>query len=124
MGMNTNSPINILILFKTYSEEQQTMLSEGLAPARVFFPSTNSEALDLARSHSISHAVVPFNSPVESVEALGRLVTSWHNASIDANTNPISFHVEGHQHVSGDDHVRHEILDTMKFIRKVLNDSE
>lgn len=122
--MNTNLPIKILILFKTYSEEQQTMLSEGLAPARVFFPSTNAEAQDLARSHSISHAFVPFNSPVESVEGLGRLVASWHNSDVDADTNPISLHVEGHQHVSGDGHVQHEILDTMKFIRKVLNDSE
>jgi len=112
----------ILILFNTYSLKVQQLIENELAPAQVLFSSSVSEARQIVQKHSVSHAIVPFNSPMELVSELGKLVMQWHNSTIDASTNPISIHIEGHQHVSSKEgHIRHEVRHTVAFVRKVLD---
>ena len=111
----------ILILFNTYSLKDQQLFENKLAPARVVFASSVSESRQIVQKHSVSHAIVPFNSPMVLVSELGELVVQWHNSTIDARTNPISIHIEGHQHVSSKGHIRHEVRHTVAFVRKVLD---
>ena len=111
----------VLILFKTYSLEVQQLFENKLAPAKVVFASSVLEAQQIVQNHPVSHAIVPFNSPIMGVSELGRLVEQWHNSTIDVRTNPISLHVEGHQHVSSEGHTQHEVRHTVAFIKKVLD---
>ena len=111
----------ILVLFNTYSLKVQQLFENELAPARVVFASSVLEAQQIVKDHPVSHAFVPFNSPMMEVSELGELVVQWHNSSIDASTNPISLHIEGHQHVSSEGHIQHEGRHTVAFVRKVLD---
>ena len=117
----SNNRVTVLILFNTYSLKVQQLFENKLAPAKVVFASSVLEAQQIVQKHSVSHAIVPFNSPMMVVSELGKLVVHWHNSTIDARTNPISLHVEGHQHVSSEGHIQHEVRHTVAFIRKVLD---
>jgi hypothetical protein len=120
-GIIMGTQQTILILFNTYSLKVQQLFENKLAPARVVFASSVSEARQIVQKHSVSHAIVPFNSSMVLVSELGELVVQWHNSTIDERTNPISLHLEGHQHVSSEGHIRHEVRHTVAFVRKVLD---
>ena len=111
----------ILILYKTYSLKDQQLFEQQLTPAKVVFASCVLEANQVVQKHPVSHAIVPFNSPIMEVCELGKLVGQWHNSTIDVQTNPITLHVEGHQHVSSEGHTQHEVRHTVAFIRKILD---
>ena len=117
----SNNRVTVLILFNTYSLKVQQLFENKLAPARVVFASSVSEARQIVQKHSVSHAIVPFNSPMVLVSELGELVVQWHYSTIDERTNPISLHLEGHQYVSSEGHIPHEVRHTMAFVRKVLD---